>query len=286
MFFRNYTGNLPLPEPVPSDPSALAELRSLLNLSAAADWSRCLAWLAAAFRPAGPFPILVFEGPPGSGKTTAARLLRSLIDPSAAPALPLPASTRDLTRAAAQNWVLSFDHVSRISPSLTDGICRLTSASGLGAAVREAFDQRDALQSKLERPVILTTSPRASLNADIQDRALTVHFQPIIPENRLTDAEIDRRFEEARPRILGALCSALSAALRRHDKMTLSALPRFADAARWAVAAAEALGVSDKDMLAVFLPAPDPEPIATALSIVPGSKSTTPMPPPADGVMI
>jgi AAA+ superfamily predicted ATPase len=39
-------------------------------------------WLLAAFRPYGPFPILILQGPPGTGKTMAARFLRTLVDNS------------------------------------------------------------------------------------------------------------------------------------------------------------------------------------------------------------
>jgi Cdc6-like AAA superfamily ATPase len=61
-----------LPEPVVSeagDASPLDALRSCLNLPTRDAWLRCLAWLLAALRPSGPFPILILQGPPGSGKT-------------------------------------------------------------------------------------------------------------------------------------------------------------------------------------------------------------------------
>ena len=45
-------------------------------------WSRVL---LAALRPAGPYPVLALIGEQGTAKTTLLRLLRSLLDPSAAP---------------------------------------------------------------------------------------------------------------------------------------------------------------------------------------------------------
>src|SRR5258708_5500100 len=53
-----------LPEPIPAPdgaPSALETLRSCLNLPDRGDWLRCLAWLIAAFRPSGPFPVLIVQ---------------------------------------------------------------------------------------------------------------------------------------------------------------------------------------------------------------------------------
>src|ERR1019366_2709323 len=49
---------------------------------------RCLAWLLAALRTHGPYPILILRGPSGCGKSLAARILRTLIDPSASPFTP------------------------------------------------------------------------------------------------------------------------------------------------------------------------------------------------------
>src|SRR5207302_2005581 len=126
-----------LPEPQPAaDPSPLDTLRSSLNLPTRGIWLRSLAWLLAAFRPYGPFPVLILQGPTGCGKTFAARILRSLVDPSAAPLTPIPSSVRDLLTIARYNWVLAFDHISALSPQLTDALCRIS--SGLGITVREA----------------------------------------------------------------------------------------------------------------------------------------------------
>jgi hypothetical protein len=127
---------VPLPAPAaPSAPGSLETLRSCLNLPSRADWLRCLAWLLAALRPDGPFPVLILQGPPGSGKTFAARILRSLIDPSTSPLTPIPSSVRDLLTLARHNWILAFDHLSALSPQLSDALCRLS--SGLGATLRE-----------------------------------------------------------------------------------------------------------------------------------------------------
>ena len=74
------TLSLPAPTAPSPDSNPLETLRSCLNLSSRADWLRCLAWLLAALHPDGPFPVLILQAPPGSGKTFAARILRSLID--------------------------------------------------------------------------------------------------------------------------------------------------------------------------------------------------------------
>jgi len=93
---------------------ALDALRALLNLPSRPAFLRVLAWLLAALRPTGPFPFLVLQGPPGSGKTFAAKILRSIFDPSTAPLSPIPATPRDLYILARHNWILALDHVSTL----------------------------------------------------------------------------------------------------------------------------------------------------------------------------
>ena len=91
----------PSPGPWPLTPGPpLDALRSCLNLPSRAAWLRCLAWLLSALRPHGPFPFLILQGPPSSGKSFAARMLRSMIDPSTSPFTPIPSSVRDLLTLA------------------------------------------------------------------------------------------------------------------------------------------------------------------------------------------
>src|SRR5262249_29652092 len=82
--FTRSGGRAALPEPA-SDGS-LELLRPFLNLAEDADWTLLTAWLVSAVRPPGqPYPALVLHGEQGSAKSTTARLLRELIDPSTVP---------------------------------------------------------------------------------------------------------------------------------------------------------------------------------------------------------
>ncbi len=80
------------------------------------------------------------------------------------------------------------------------------------------------------------------LRGDLQERSLQVVLNPIPPEERRQEQDFWREFEEARPRILGALLDAVSCALRKRDEVELVTSPRMADFAAWVTAAEEALG--------------------------------------------
>ncbi|HYW84824.1 MAG TPA: hypothetical protein VFB30_16290, partial [Spirochaetia bacterium] len=245
---------------------ALDILRSCLNLPSRAAWLRCLAWLLAALRPNGPFPFLILQGPPSSGKSFAARVLRSMIDPCSAPLTPIPSSVRDLLTLARHNWILAFDHISTFSPQLTDALCRLS--SGLGATLRETFGPTpEPLQQYIRRPVLLTVTERWSCPPDnvsaIAKRALVVTLPPLTAGPRPDDSLLSI-LDKAWPAILGALCSAVSAALSRMPAIN-PPTGRSATALAWAMAASPALGCTEEEMQLAFAPPPPPHPMVDAV---------------------
>jgi len=241
---------------------ALEILRSCLNLPSRPAWLRCLAWLLSAFRPDGPYPFLIIQGPPSSGKSLAARVLRSMIDPCSAPLTPIPSSVRDLLTLARHNWILAFDHISTLSPQLTDALCRLS--SGLGAAVRESFGPLpDPLHQYIRRPILLTVTERFTCPADIARRALVVTLPPLTAGARSEDSILSP-LDGAWPAIVGALCDAVSAALRRMPQMT-TPTGRCSNALAWAIAASPALGATEEEMQRAFDPPPQPHPMVQAI---------------------
>ncbi len=256
--FRPIPGTLPIPAPADPADASLAPLENLLNLAAPADFTRIACWLTAAFH-SGSSPILILKGPPGSGKSTAARMLRSLIDPNAGPLLPRPVREQELQSLAWRNYVLAFDHITRLSPNISDALCRLS--SGGAFLLREPY-QHEPRPLTLERRIIITTptdengegfEPRPDLAA----RALTVELNSIEPGRRRPEADLWRDFEAARPQILAALCLAVGTALSRMESIQLDSAPRFADFARWSVAAAPALGKSPAEILDALMQVPD-----------------------------
>jgi hypothetical protein len=70
MFLRR-RGMLPLP--CPKAGGSLADLRQFVNVGSDVDWRIVVAWLMAALRPCGPFPVLTLHGEQGAAKSTLAR---------------------------------------------------------------------------------------------------------------------------------------------------------------------------------------------------------------------
>jgi hypothetical protein len=102
-------------------------LRSFLNLLNQNDFVLVVAWLLAALRSGGPYPLLAVSGEQGSAKTVLSKLLRALVDPNAAPVRALPREERELMIAANNGHLLAFDNLSGLPAWLSDALCRLAS---------------------------------------------------------------------------------------------------------------------------------------------------------------
>jgi len=139
-----------IPLPVPEKDGDIGELKNSINVTED-DWSLALAWLLGAFMPKGPFPILVITGEQGSAKSTVAKMLRLLVDPSNIPLRSLPKEERDLAISAANAWILAFDNVSYLAPWISDAICRLS--TGGGFATRELYANADEVLFTATRPL-------------------------------------------------------------------------------------------------------------------------------------
>ena len=87
---------------------------------------------------------------------------------------------------------------------------------------------------------------------DFLDRALIVEFLDIKPEMRRDEAQFWREFEEARPRILGALLDTATAGLRNLPNVRLRQLPRMADFAIWLNACEDSLGMKPGEALGAY----------------------------------
>src|SRR5262245_28059867 len=235
--FRRPPGLLPLP--LPKRGGSLDTLRHLLNLPRDDDFVLVVAWLLAALRPNGPYPLLAISGEQGSAKTVLCKMLKALIDPNIAPVRALARDERELMIAANNSHVLAFDNVSELPGWLSDALCRI--ASGGSLAVRQLYTDDEEVLFQAARPILINGIEDVTIRPDLADRAVFVNLPPIGEERRRPEAALWREFERKRPLILGALLDAMAHGLNVRSRMRHDGLPRMADFALWAAVCETAL---------------------------------------------
>ena len=223
----------------PSHDRGIEDLRPLLNIRAEQDFVLIVAWLLAALRPRGPYPLLVLAGEQGSAKSTFSRCMKAIIDPNNAPLRNLPVSERDFFIAANNGYLLAFDNLSNIPARVSDTLCRL--ATGGGFATRQLYTDQDEAIFTAQRPLILNGIEDVITRSDLADRALMLTLEPIAEESRRTEKEFWADFDAALPGILGALFDTIAHGLRMLPETRLSGTPRMADFAVWVTACEGAL---------------------------------------------
>lgn len=236
--FQRPSGLQALPNPDPA--GSIQAARSLLNVADDQDFILLMGWVMGMLYPQGARPVLQILGEQGSAKSSAAALLRSLIDPNEVPLRGAPQREDDLLIAARSSAVLCYDNLSRLPLWLSDAFCRL--ATGGGLSKRELYTDTDEVLLAAKRPVLLTGINEIATASDLLDRTITVTLPPIPAERRRTDRVVREAIVAAHPRILGALLNAAVIGLQRLPQIELVETPRMADFATWVEACAPGLG--------------------------------------------
>jgi hypothetical protein len=245
--FIRTNGMLPLPLPIARGGTrdGVEALRKFVNIKGRdpnklaiedddADFVLVKAWLLAAFRPTGPYPLLALIGQHGSAKSTTLRILRALIDPNSHDLRAPPRNPDDLYIAAAHSHLVPIDNVSSITDWLSDALCRI--ATGMSYAKRMLFTDQDEVLIRAMRPQAITSVVECIENPDLGDRAIILVPPRIGDENRREEEEIYKTFEIEQPSILAALLSVVAHGLRTLPNITHKKWPRMADFAKWATA--------------------------------------------------
>lgn len=236
--FRRTKAMLPIPQPVRG--GAMKELLTFLNVEEE-EWPLIACWLIAALLPTGPYCVLFLSGEQGTAKTTTAKVLRNLVDPSSAPTRSMPSDERNTMIGALNNWLVCLDNLSQITPGQSDTLCRL--ATGAAFATRRLHKDSEELIIQATRPIIITSIGMGKTRSDLLDRSIVLRLPVIFENERKTEKEFWAAFDDASPRIMGAICEAISHALRSYNTVTLEEKSRMADFIRWSVAAEEGMGL-------------------------------------------
>jgi hypothetical protein len=248
ILFKSLRHQSPLPIPVKGgDPKKVLDF---LNIQDEELRILFMCWLVVAFVPHIPIPTLAIYGPPGSAKTSLARVVKRLIDPAIPEVQGSLRNLKDFPITASCNRVLIYDNVSRITAEQSDALCG--AVTGQGSSNRRLYTDEDPFVIEFKNVVLFTGVDLIAERSDLLNRSILLPMCAVDPRDRLYEEELWEEFEGMRPGILGGLLDCVASMLHLKNKITLKERPRMADFARYGVAAAKSLSYDPLEFLRIY----------------------------------
>lgn len=168
-------------------------------------------------------PMALFIGEQGSGKSTAAKWMKSLIDPTNKELLIYPRSLDDIYVLAKNSHVIAFDNVSFIPNDHADIFCAM--ATGVGYTKRKLYTDSEEQSFDAHKPIIVTAIDYPTHRSDFLERCIVYDFVPFEEKNRTAETELNKHFALIKSSLLGGILTLLSKVLMIYGKQKISKLP-------------------------------------------------------------
>src|SRR5215218_8234009 len=236
VYFRAIKNLKPLPNPTGG--GELEDVTGWVNLKTDKDRRLFLTYVTLAPLAHVQRPILQATGVMGSGKSTAGRIVKRLLDPTANEAVTI--DRRDFLQKAAHCYILMLDNQNSLPEWFQDTLCRLV--TGESDSKRVLYTDEDDLVWSMQRAVLLNGINPPSDRGDVQDRTLPIELERLEKRERLPEDDFWMQFSLKHPELLGLVFDALAGALRERHTVKLEERPRLADWALYAAALYESQG--------------------------------------------
>ena len=249
VLFRRYSHQQSLPDPVRG--ARLSAIHNYLAISHDDDRLLLEAWLVACAFHHVPRPAITFHDPQGASKSTTARIVKSITDPSAAVSVDIGKGPAELAQVLDHHGIPCFDNMTSIPSWAADLLCR--GVTGGAFSKRELYSDDSDVLMTFKRAMIITGINIPTHAPDLLDRLLLIELERIPPESRMDEATFWSAFSADRPRLFGALLDALVGTLKHLPNIKLDRMPRMYDFARIACAYAEHSGIGTSKMLDIIM---------------------------------
>lgn len=216
--------------PAPERGGTIEDLRAAFGPVGDDDWPLVLGWLVAATMADIPRPLLLVTGEQGTAKSTVARRVVDLLDPSQAPLRPPGGTARDWAATCMASALIAIDNASHISTEESDRWCR--AVTGDSWAARRLRTDSAVIAASFRRALVVTGIAPGPLRGDLADRCVPIELQPIDPATRLPETQLAAEFAAARPRLLGVIYDMVADVLDVLPHLEVFELPRMADYGR------------------------------------------------------
>ncbi len=254
ILFARYSNQLPQVEPVRDYPADILEkFLDLINIAKENKDHRLLlkVYLVALFIPHISKPILDVHGEQGSAKTFLQKLLKSLVDPSAADALGLPKNPDELIQQLSHNYVALYDNLSKLPEWASDIFCK--AVTGAGSSKRMLYSDDDDVVYNFRRCIMLNGINVVARKPDLLDRALMIQLERIPSNKRRKESDLLESLESIKPQLLGHIIDILVQVLRRKGEVHLSEYPsRLVDFSEYGELVSRCMGENEGAFTAAY----------------------------------
>lgn len=211
--FDKYKAPLPIPR---RDDGKIDTLWDLARINNIPDQLVVTAVLVKALVPGGTDPILAISGYAGSGKTTTANCLRSLVDPfTKGKVLAKIPEIDHIAIHAMQRRILAIDNISYITADQSDTLCNVS--TGGGFSKRTLFSDSEETILDVQNLTILTSIGNVVTKPDLLERSIVIDMTRITDDERESESSLSQGLELHHAEILGRLLDITVAALHYRD---------------------------------------------------------------------
>lgn len=191
-------------------------------------------------------PAVVLVGEKGSAKTTMLRRLEQIIDPKVTDLGGAPHSAKNMEIRLHNNYFCAFDNLSSksINRSSSDILCR--AVTGGTVSHRKLYSDSDEVVFNLKSIVAMNGISPMIHESDLADRILLFQVQRLDEKARMTERELNQRFEEDIPSILGCIFYLINDVLHDTEPITVEKKLRLTDFFEYAIKTGRALGYDDE----------------------------------------
>ena len=241
--------------PKQDDEKALDKLTDLLKISQK-DRLVFKVNLVALFLEAYPIPMMIIGGPAGCFKTTTTAFIKRIVDPTGNQkednVSNIPQNIDDLILHLYNRYLVSFDNVSNISREQSDVFCR--AITGNTNSKRKLYSNDDESILSFTRKIILNGIVPYLDYPDLQTRLLIYDRESVDDKNRLTEEQLNEKFEKLLPNVLGQIFHILKGALFWYKSIKYDIKPktRMSDFEVWGETISRVMGVKDNEFLNAY----------------------------------
>jgi energy-coupling factor transporter ATP-binding protein EcfA2 len=187
------------------------------------------------------YPMLMVNGPKGSGKSTISEMLKTIVDPSNYTLLPPPSQLEDIKMAAATNHMVVFENVSSLNSRIQDLLC--IRSTGGTRVERKLHTNSKAARVDLGGATIINSIDDPTTQRDLQDRTILVELTERKGSTTQRSILLES-FQLRLPALRGAFFRLVGKVVIERQKTSISNLPRMADYTITLKTVARVLGIS------------------------------------------